>query len=77
MDVVTKPSELVIVELFVVVRYNSVRYSILIDGILIHELFDFSRRDGSKYFAFDPFGEVVDSYHNILYITSSFRELAN
>ena len=53
------------------------RYPVSADDILIYEFFDFSRCDGHECFDFNPFGEVVDGYHNVLYTISSFRELAD
>ena len=77
MEIVAELFELVVVKLFVVVRYDGVGYPVPTDDILIHELYDFCRCDGCKCLGFDPLGEVVNNYHYILHATPSFRKLVD
>ena len=67
--------ELIAIKLFTNVQYDSMWYSILIENILVHELFDLSRCDGFKCLNFDLLCEVVDDYDHVLQTSFSFREL--
>ena len=47
------------------------------NDVLIHEFLNLGRRDGCECFNFNPFGEVVNSYYNVLNATSPIGKFAN